>query len=121
MSRILLVEDEPNIAEIIRFKLTREGHEVTGVETLGEMRERLAGLAPDLILLDASLPGEDPLGWLAESREGHLVVILTELHDEATPRRAAQAGAAATVGKPFKPTQLARLVAELVGGPAPVG
>jgi len=117
VSRVLVVEDEPNIAAIIRFKLEREGHEIVEVDTLAAMTQRLPGFAPDLILLDSSLPGEDPLAWLTQERAGNTVVVMTELHDEVAPRKAVAAGAAATVGKPFKPTQLARLVAEL-GDPA---
>ncbi|HVS06402.1 MAG TPA: hypothetical protein VHK65_09595 [Candidatus Dormibacteraeota bacterium] len=68
MARVLLVEDEPNIASIIVFKLA----------------------------------------------ERSPVVMMTEFRDTVTPVRARAAGAVATVEKPFKPTQLARLVAQLV-------
>jgi len=94
MARVLLVEDEPNIASIIVFKLKRETH-------------------------DSSLPDGDAFALLTTLVTHHPVVMMTEFRDTTTPQRARMAGAVATVEKPFKPTQLARLVAQLV--PAPAG
>jgi DNA-binding response OmpR family regulator len=112
MATILLVEDEPNIAAIILFKLRREGHLVDCVETAAAARG--AGATWDLVLLDSSLPGEDALALLGELREHAPVVVMTESRDDSTPDIARSMGAAAIVPKPFKPTVLARVVAEIV-------
>jgi DNA-binding response OmpR family regulator len=114
MARVLLVEDEPNIASIIVFKLEREGHQVRWESSALAVPAAVEAIQPELTLLDSSLPDGDPfilLGLLAEQGP---VVMMTEFRDTVTPQRAREAGAAATVEKPFKPTQLARLVAQLV-------
>ena len=69
---------------------------------------------PELVLLDSTLPDGDPFVLLAALAPASPVVMLTEFRDPTTPLRARGAGARTTVEKPFKPTQLARLVAQLV-------
>jgi AmiR/NasT family two-component response regulator len=76
-------------------------------------------LQPDLVLLDSSLPDGDAFVLLTTLAAQRPVVMMTEFRDTTTPQRARAAGAVATVEKPFKPTQLARLVAQLV--PAAAG
>ncbi len=117
MARVLVVEDEPNIASIILFKLNREGHEVRWEPGAATVLRAADEMRPDLTLLDSSLPDGDPFALLAALATRTAVVMMTEFRDAATPERARAAGAIATVEKPFKPTQLARLVAQL----APAG
>lgn len=114
MARVLLVEDEPNIASIIVFKLKREGHQVRWESSAMSVAGAAQAMQPDLVLLDSSLPDGDAFVLLATLVAHHPVVMMTEFRDTATPQRARAAGAVATVEKPFKPTQLARLVAQLV-------
>jgi DNA-binding response OmpR family regulator len=109
MARVLLVEDEPNIAGIISFKLTREGHEVRCEADAGRAAIAAEVFAPALALLDASLEG-DPFELLERLRPRCPVMVLTESRDAEAPGRALRAGAAATIAKPFKPTVLARAV-----------
>ena len=118
MARVLLIEDEPNIASIIVFKLEREGHTVHAGTSAGQAHALAAGFRPDLVLLDSTLPDGDAFAVLAALVQTAPVVMLTEFRDSATPARARREGAVATVEKPFKPTQLARLVAQLVAAPA---
>ena len=113
MARVLLVEDEPNIASIIIFKLEREGHQVSWQACAPGVMTSAAEVKPDLVLLDSSLPDGDPFLLLGALAAEAPVVMLTEFRDTATPERARAQGAVATVEKPFKPTQLARLVAQL--------
>jgi DNA-binding response OmpR family regulator len=119
MARVLLVEDEPNIASIIIFKLEREGHQVRWEPMAPRVRDAAAELQPQLVLLDSTLPDGDAFSLLEEMAEVAPVVMLTEFRDATTPERAQALGAAATVEKPFKPTQLARLVSQLALSPAP--
>ena len=119
MARVLLVEDEPNIASIIVFKLERETHQVRWESSAAAVPAAAEAMQPDLVLLDSSLPDGDAFVLLETLVTHHPVVMMTEFRDTATPLRARAAGAVATVEKPFKPTQLARLVAQLV--PAAAG
>jgi len=114
MARVLLVEDEPNIASIIVFKLEREGHQVRAESSATAVAAASQAFQPELVLLDSSLPDGDPFALLSLLAARGPVVMMTEFRDAATPPRARAAGAVATVEKPFKPTQLARLVAQLV-------
>jgi DNA-binding response OmpR family regulator len=114
MARVLLVEDEPNIASIIVFKLEREGHQVRWEASAVAVPAAAAAIQPELVLLDSSLPDGDPFILLTVLAQRSPVVMMTEFRDTVTPQRARAAGAVATVEKPFKPTQLARLVAQLV-------
>ncbi|HYM51378.1 MAG TPA: response regulator [Candidatus Limnocylindrales bacterium] len=118
MARVLVVEDEPNIGSIIVFKLTREGHEVRWEQQAGTVPAAASAFRPDLVLVDSSLPDGDSFALLASLRESSSVIMLTEFRDQDTPARAKAAGALATIEKPFKPTVLARIVAQLVA-PAP--
>jgi DNA-binding response OmpR family regulator len=113
MARVLLVEDEPNIASIIIFKLEREGHQVGWESSATNVLAAAGSVAHDLVLLDSTLPDGDPFVLLRALAARGPVVMLTEFRDSVTPQRARAAGAVATVEKPFKPTQLARLVAQL--------
>lgn len=113
MARVLVVEDEPNIAGIILFKLRREGHEVRCAADL----EAAAGSVawPEVAVLDAAvdLPGGRGLGALAGSLvERCPLLVLTDAHG-AEDSEVGRLGTA-TMRKPFKPTVLARAVAELV-------
>jgi DNA-binding response OmpR family regulator len=118
MARVLLVEDEPNIASIIVFKLEREGHQVHHESSATWVLASAEAAHHDLVLLDSSLPDGDPFALLAALVARQPVVMMTEFRDTVTPARARAAGAIATVEKPFKPTQLARLVAQLTPAPA---
>jgi len=119
MARVLLVEDESNIASIIVFKLEREGHEVHWESRAVEVAGTAEAFMPELVLLDSSLPDGDSFSLLSLLTARGPVVMMTEFRDATTPDRARAGGAVATVEKPFKPTQLARLVAQLAPAATP--
>jgi two-component system response regulator QseB len=116
---VLVVEDEPMIGRILEHKLVREGHRVTLVRDTHAAHAALEQGDVDLALVDATLdrdgltfmsemattPGASPrCGWVA----------MVEQRDAQAPQRAASAGAAAVVRKPFKPTAVAALVLDLL-------
>jgi two-component system phosphate regulon response regulator PhoB len=80
-SRVLLVEDETDIAELISLHLKREGHQVTAVENGEEALRRLQGGAFGLLVLDWMLPGLSGLELCrkirtSESVDGNQIPIL---------------------------------------------
>lgn len=105
-ARVLLIEDEPNISEAIRFILSRDGCEVTaladGHGALAAVREG----NPDLVILDLMLPGMSGLEILAELRADpttqSLPVLMLTAKGHVRDREAAErAGANHFMTKPF--------------------
>ncbi len=113
MKRILLAEDDPQIARLVKFKLEREGFFVEWVEDGDAALRRVRSCRFDLILLDVMMPGRDGFAVLTELRadpnyRGLPIVMLTARAAE----RDLQAGASATdyIVKPFEPAHLAERV-----------
>ncbi len=117
--RVLLIEDETNIAEAIRFILTRDGCEV---EVLGDgaaALERLSGTLPDLVILDLMLPGLSGLEVLAalraDRRTAALPVMMLTAKGQGRDREAAErAGVSAFMAKPFANAEMRAKVRELM-------
>lgn len=109
-TRILIVEDEAAVADLIRRFLARSGYEVTAVVTTGEEAlVEAARLLPDLVLMDITLGSALDGVQAADliSRRFDLpVVFLTGLTDDETIRRAQEARAFGYVVKPFRQEDL---------------
>src|SRR5437660_6418468 len=103
---VLLVDDDPQVREVVRINLEMEGY---AVREAGNAEDGLAALedeAPDLILLDVMMPQVDGWEMLRRVQERHGVgsipVVMFSGQLEATAQReATQRGAHAFVGKPF--------------------
>ena len=109
MARILVVDDEPHIREIVSAYLTRDGHTVSaaadGPSALTQARADL----PDLVVLDVMLPGRSGFDVLRDLRaEGSsAAVILLTARDDVIDRVAGlEIGADDYVTKPFEPREL---------------
>jgi DNA-binding response OmpR family regulator len=104
MARVLVVEDNGELAAALRFNLELEGHDVTvaadGPQGLGAARVA----APELVILDLMLPGLDGFRVLKAMRDEGLdmpVLILTARGEEADKVRGLRVGADDYVTKPF--------------------
>ncbi|MES2493528.1 MAG: response regulator [Pseudomonadota bacterium] len=106
--RVLLVDDEAALREPLAEYLSRQGFAVTQAATAAEARTRLRDEAPDLVLLDIMMPGEDGLSLcrhIVESRQ--LPTIFLTARGEATDRIVGlEIGADDYVVKPFEPREL---------------
>lgn len=121
-SRILVVDDEPDLVELVRHHLTREHYEVVtagdGETGLAEARKRL----PDLVVLDLMLPGIDGLEVCrrlrADPRTTHIpIVMLTAKGEESDAVIGLAQGADDYVRKPFGVRELvARIATRLRAG-----
>jgi len=109
MARILVVDDEPHIVEVVSAYLAREGHEV-GTATDGDAALQLArDTRPDLLVLDVMLPGRSGFDVLRELRADGIssAVIILTARDEVIDRVAGlEMGADDYVTKPFEPREL---------------
>jgi two-component system catabolic regulation response regulator CreB len=105
--RILVVEDEPAIAESIEFALNRDGFMVTLAQTLGAAKAKLDDI--DLIVLDLMLPDGDGIELLQALRQsGQPTAVLILSSRDAEPDRVAalEMGADDYVTKPFSPREV---------------
>ena len=107
-ARILVVEDEPSIREVVSLYLRRAGYDVTGVADGRVALEHLADQLPDLVVLDLMLPEVDGLEitrWLRE-RGDTPIIMLTARRDEPDRIAGLEMGADDYVVKPFSPQEL---------------
>lgn len=116
MAKILIVEDEAALSDLIRSHLEKEGHQV---EQAIEGRQALAvadRARPDLVILDWMLPGLDGLTVCRELRRKHLmpILMLTARGDVADRVTGLQVGADDYLGKPFSIVELAARVSSLL-------
>jgi cyclic di-GMP phosphodiesterase len=117
--RILLVDDEPALRELLRT--TFEGADVSVDEASSalEAEARIHRRRPDVILLDLRMPGmsgaELCAKLKAEERTKAIPIVLLTGADPEEARRAKRAGAAALVHKPFSPLDLLAIVERVVG------
>ncbi|MSZ77950.1 MAG: response regulator, partial [Actinobacteria bacterium] len=109
MSRVLVVDDDPTVREVVVSYLRAHDHEVLEAAD-GERALELMGTDPaDLVVLDLMLPGIDGLEVLRRLREtlDVPVVLLTALGSEGDRVAGLELGADDYVSKPFSPRELA--------------
>lgn len=109
MPRILIVDDEPTIAELVSFNLSHEGYQTdTALDARSALR-RFEETPYDLVILDRMLPGMDGVEVLREIRRtgGHVpVLMLTARGSEADRVAGLEAGADDYLVKPFSTREL---------------
>ena len=118
--RVLLIEDEANIAEAIRFILTRDGWDVTIHADGATALDRLRALRPDALVLDVMLPGLSGYEILDALRADSMladlpVLILTARGQEREREMAAARGATLFMTKPFANADILASLRQLVG------
>jgi two-component system, OmpR family, phosphate regulon response regulator PhoB len=110
-ARVLVVEDERDIAALVAYHLTKEGYRVRTTEGGQEALEAVSTEKPDLVVLDLMLPGFSGYDVLQELRRRPdlaevPVVVLTARRDEADRVMGLELGADDYVTKPFSPREL---------------
>ncbi|MGB1388060.1 MAG: response regulator transcription factor [Paracoccaceae bacterium] len=116
---VLLVEDEPNIVEAIRFLLTREGWKVDCHSDGNDAVEAVQNLKPNLLILDLMLPGRSGLDILRDLRalsefENLPVLMLTARGQSRDRDMAERAGVSRFMTKPFSNVEVLTAVRDLV-------
>ena len=115
MSRVLIVDDEPDIVYMVKVILRSAGFDVDAASGVEDALAQLETAEPDLILLDLRLGDGD--GWqvlsklASEGRTDRIPVIILSAHaNQTTTERAIQEGARGHIAKPFVASRLLETV-----------
>ncbi|MDH5643867.1 MAG: response regulator [Gemmatimonadota bacterium] len=122
--KILIVEDEPDILEVMKYNLTREGYRISIATNGVDAVKNALRDAPDLILLDLMLPGLDGIEVCRRLKgdpvtKSSAIIMVTAKGEESDIVLGLGVGADDYVTKPFSPKELvARVKAVLRRGPS---
>lgn len=123
-TKILVVEDESAVREMIQFVLEQSGYDVIGAENVDKAKERMADAPPDLILMDWMLPGVSGVEYTRELKQDPVtrdipIIMLTARGEEDDKVRGLECGAEDYVTKPFSPKELAARIKVILRRVAP--
>ncbi len=124
MSRVLVVEDESAIAELISINLRHAGYEVVIAAAADQAQSEIDRVLPDLVLLDWMLPGQSGLmlarRWRSEPRTRELpIIMLTARAEESDKINGLDAGADDYLTKPFSTNELMARIRAVLRRKAP--
>lgn len=111
MNAILVAEDDPDIRDLVVFRLERDGHDVTAVSDGLAALEHLAVEPADIVILDVMMPGMSGIDAArairADERLTNVpIILLTARTQESDVAQGYAAGADDYVAKPFSPREL---------------
>jgi two-component system phosphate regulon response regulator PhoB len=124
MSRVLVVEDESAIAELISINLRHAGFEVTLAGSAAQAQYEVDRVLPDLVVLDWMLPGQSGVAlarqWRGAARTKELpIIMLTARAEEGDKIAGLDAGADDYVTKPFSTNELLARIRAVLRRKAP--
>src|SRR3972149_9809453 len=107
MTRIMIVDDEPDIVYLVKKMLEKEGYEVEAVYNGSECLGKVRDLKPDLIILDIMMPGID--GWEVaytlrnwkETKHIPIIMLTVRVSEDSREKSFTYARADAHLGKPI--------------------
>jgi len=116
---ILLVEDEPDIRDMLNFALSRAGYQVWEAETAEDAMHKLDGLLPSMVIIDWMLPGISGVDLARRlRRDEHTaqlpIIMLTARGEESDKLKSFESGVDDYIVKPFSPRELIARVKALL-------
>ena len=118
-NRVVLVEDETDIQEMLAFTLTRAGFDVVAAETAEQALDILDGPLPNLVVIDWMLPGMSGVELARRLREDPVtadlpLMMLTARSEESDKLKSFDAGIDDYITKPFSPRELVARIRALL-------
>jgi two-component system, OmpR family, alkaline phosphatase synthesis response regulator PhoP len=119
MPKILIIDDEPDVRDIIRYNLVKEGHELETAENGIEGLQKVETFRPDLIILDMMMPGMDGVevchNIRSNPKNNNIVVCFLSARNEDYSQVAGlESGADDYLAKPISPRVLVSKVKSLL-------
>ena len=118
-THILIVEDEPEIRELLNFSLARAGFRVTEAESAESALQKLLNQLPDLVIVDWMLPGMSGVDLAKRIRKDELtsslpLLMLTARSEESDVLKSFDSGIDDYMSKPFSPKELVARIKALM-------
>jgi two-component system phosphate regulon response regulator PhoB len=118
-THILIVEDEPEIRELLNFSLARAGFRVTEAESAESALQKLFNQLPDLVIVDWMLPGMSGVDLAKRIRKDELtsslpLLMLTARSEESDVLKSFDSGIDDYMSKPFSPKELVARIKALM-------
>ncbi len=118
-TKLLVVDDEPAIREMVNFAMSRSGYECIEAADATEAKRLISSDRPNLILLDIMMPGQSGLDLVRELRSKDAtrelpIILLTARGSEHDKIRGLDVGADDYITKPFSPGELAARIKSLL-------
>ena len=119
LKRVIVVDDDKEIREIVTFVLDRNGFEVAVASNGQQLQHLLATQVPDLIILDVMMPGQNGYEIFSALRtdlrtQQVPVIVMTAHAEEIYERISVDLGAADHITKPFHPLDLVEKIRTLL-------
>jgi two-component system phosphate regulon response regulator PhoB len=116
---VLLIEDEPDIRDMLNFALTRAGYQVWESDTAEDAMRKLDGLLPNVLIIDWMLPGMSGVELARRLRQDEHtatlpIIMLTARGEEADKLKSFDSGVDDYIVKPFSPRELIARVKALL-------
>ena len=110
-NKLLIIEDEPDLRELLSFTLSREGYDVMEAETAETALQMLDSTLPDLAIVDWMLPGMDGIELVKRLRRDDItedlpIIMLTARGEEPDKLKSFDVGIDDYITKPFSPREL---------------
>jgi len=110
-NKLLIIEDEPDLRELLSFTLSREGYDVMEAETAETALQMLDSKLPDLAIVDWMLPGMDGIELVKRLRRDDVtedlpIIMLTARGEEPDKLKSFDVGIDDYITKPFSPREL---------------
>jgi CheY-like chemotaxis protein len=117
--KILVVDDEPDLLNVILLRLKKTGYEVYSGSDGRDVLDLARQIIPDLIILDVYLPviNGDEVTKILKKDDGlkHIPIILISATTETLKERAMESGANGYIVEPFEPEELISMVKKVLG------
>jgi len=109
--RVVVIDDEADILQLIRMKLSKEGFNVSTASNGDEGIEKVLREKPDVIIVDILMPGKDGYELVSEVKaklreESPVIIMLTSKTEDADMVKGLSMGADDYITKPFSPREL---------------
>ena len=110
-NKLLIIEDEPDLRELLSFTLSREGYDIMEAETAETALQMLDSKLPDLAIVDWMLPGMDGIELVKRLRRDDVtedlpIIMLTARGEEPDKLKSFDVGIDDYITKPFSPREL---------------